>query len=87
MGRKSKEEGIYVHVQLIHFAVQQKLTQHWKATILQKKCKKKKKRLEFDEEQDIHKISKHILQVIYKFKIILFNNTDTQQTHLHDNQS
>ena len=39
MGRKSKEEGIYVYVWLIHFAVQQKLTQHCKATILQLKKK------------------------------------------------
>jgi len=37
MGRKSKEEGIYVHMWLIHFAVQQKLTPHYKATILQYK--------------------------------------------------
>ena len=35
MGRKSKEEGIDVYVWLIHLAVQQKLTQHCKATILQ----------------------------------------------------
>ena len=41
MGRKSKEEGIYVHMWLIHFAVQQKLTQHCKATRLQFKKKKK----------------------------------------------
>ena len=27
--------GIYVHIYLIHFSVQQKLTQHWKPTILQ----------------------------------------------------
>ena len=42
MGRKSKKEGICVYVWLIHFAVQQKLTQQCKATILQKKknCKK-----------------------------------------------
>ena len=35
MGRKSKEKGIYVYVWLIHFAVEQKLMQHCKATILQ----------------------------------------------------
>ena len=40
MGRKSKEEGMYVHMWLIHFAVQQKLTQHCKATVLQFKKKK-----------------------------------------------
>ena len=37
MGKKPKEERIYVYVWLIHFAVQQKLTQYSKATILQKK--------------------------------------------------
>ena len=36
MGRKSKKEGIFVYVQLSHFDVQQKLTQHCKATIFQK---------------------------------------------------
>ena len=35
LGKKSKEEGIYVCVWLIYFAVEQKLTQHSKATILQ----------------------------------------------------
>ena len=35
VGRKSKKERVYVYVQLIHFAVQQKLTQHCKAIILQ----------------------------------------------------
>ena len=37
MGRESKKEGIYVYVPLIHLAVQQKLTQDSKATILQLK--------------------------------------------------
>ena len=37
MGRKSKKEGIYVYIWLIHFAVQQKLTQQCKATTLQYK--------------------------------------------------
>jgi len=37
MGRKPKEEEIYVYIWLIHFAVQQKLTQHCKATIIQQK--------------------------------------------------
>ena len=32
MGRKSRKEGMHVYVQLIPFAVQQKLTQHCKAT-------------------------------------------------------
>ena len=35
MGRKYKKGGIHICIQLIHFAVQQKLTQHYKATILQ----------------------------------------------------
>ena len=34
---RSKEEGIYVYTQLIQFVVQQKLTQHCKATIAQLK--------------------------------------------------
>ena len=33
VGRKSKKEGIYVYIWLIHFIVQQKLTQHYKATM------------------------------------------------------
>ena len=37
MGRKSKEEGIYLFIWLIHFAIQQKLIQHCKATVLQLK--------------------------------------------------
>ena len=32
--RVSKREGIYAHIQLIHFIVQQKLTQHHKASIV-----------------------------------------------------
>ena len=44
MRRKSKTEGIYVYVQLIPFAIQQKLTQHCTATILQYTLKKEKKR-------------------------------------------
>ena len=35
MGKKLKNEGIYVNILLIHFGVQQKLIQHYKATILQ----------------------------------------------------
>ena len=35
MGKESKKEWIYVYVELIHFAVQQKLTQHVISTILQ----------------------------------------------------
>ena len=37
-GRETQEEGdmgIYVYVQLIHFVIQQKLTHHCKAIILQ----------------------------------------------------
>ena len=37
MGMESRREWIYVYVWLIHFAVQQKLTQHCKSTILQLK--------------------------------------------------
>ena len=42
MARKSKKEGIYAYIYLIHFAVQQKLIQHYKATMLQEKLIKKK---------------------------------------------
>ena len=35
IGRKSKNEGTYVFVRLIHFVLQQKMTQQCKATILQ----------------------------------------------------
>ena len=37
-GRETQEGGdmgIYVHIQLIHFVIKQKLTQHCKAIILQ----------------------------------------------------
>ena len=34
-GRRLKREGIYVYINLIHLVVQQKLTQHCKATIPQ----------------------------------------------------
>ena len=37
-GRETQEGGdmgIYVHIQLIHFVIQQKLTHHCKATVLQ----------------------------------------------------
>ena len=43
MGRKAKRERGYVYVWLIHFAEHWKLTQHHKATILQKKCIKRKR--------------------------------------------
>ena len=33
----SKKEGMYVYIELIHFVVQQKLTQHCKASLLQLK--------------------------------------------------
>ena len=32
-GESLKSKGVCVSVWLIHFAVQQKLTQHWKATL------------------------------------------------------
>ena len=39
-----KTEGIRVNLDLTHFAIQQKLTQHCKAIILQFKKKKKRKK-------------------------------------------
>ena len=35
MEGRPKREGIYVYIKLIHFVVQQKLTQHCEAIILQ----------------------------------------------------
>ena len=35
VGRRFQREGIYVYIRLIHFAEQQKLTQHCKTTIFQ----------------------------------------------------
>ena len=43
VGGRLQREGIYVYIELIHFVVQQKLTQHCKAIILQLKKKKKKR--------------------------------------------
>ena len=40
MGKESKKEWIYVYVQLTPFDIEQKLTQHCKATILQLKKKR-----------------------------------------------
>ena len=39
VGGRSKREGIYVYIQVIHFIAQQKLTQHCKAIILRLKKK------------------------------------------------
>ena len=41
MGGRSMREGVYAYTQLIHYIVQQKLTQHWKEIILQWEKKKK----------------------------------------------
>ena len=38
-GGRSQREGIYIYIELIHFIVQQELTQHCKAIILQFKKK------------------------------------------------
>ena len=43
MGGRCKREGLYVHIYLTHFIVQQKLTCHCKAIILQLKKKKRGK--------------------------------------------
>ena len=40
--QEPKRQGICVHVRQIHFTLQQKLTQHFKATIHQKILKRKK---------------------------------------------
>ena len=41
-GREIQKRGIYVYVELIHFAVPQKLIQQYKATIFQYKLKERK---------------------------------------------
>ena len=33
VGRRSKREGMYVYIELIHFIAQQKLTKHCKETV------------------------------------------------------
>ena len=38
VGERSKKEGIYVYIELVHFMVQQKLTRYCKAIILQQKA-------------------------------------------------
>ena len=45
MGKESEKEWIYVYVQLNHFAIHVKLTQHCKSTILQYKIKIKLKKI------------------------------------------
>ena len=55
MGGRSKREGIQVYIQLVHFIVQQKLTQHCKATILQWK---KKNETENSEPQRLYLLLK-----------------------------
>ena len=88
MGEKSKREGISVCVWLTHFAVQWKLTQQCKATILQKKLIKinkyyvilKKKRIEMargrlvfaDMRQEI-KLTQ-IPEIVLGFIIIIFKD-------------
>ena len=41
VGERSKKEGIYVYIELIHFIVQQKLSQHHKADLFQLKKRTK----------------------------------------------
>ena len=46
MTKESKKEWIYVNGLLIHFAVQQNITQSYKSTILQQKLIKKETKLQ-----------------------------------------
>ena len=57
LGGRSMREGLYVHIQLIHLIVQQRLPQHCKATMLQLKHKVKK--LKYGNS--LKKSSAHIL--------------------------
>ena len=49
VGGRFKREGTYIYLWLIDFSVQQKATQHCKATILQLK---KKKHWQFAEKEN-----------------------------------
>jgi len=63
MGRKPKREGIHVYVWLIHFAMQQKLTQHFKAYIPIKINLKKKKRKKAEERRRKKKCCSILLRI------------------------
>ena len=52
MGLESKKEWIYLYVQPIHLAVQQKLTQHCTSILLQEKLIDKK-----EEKRDLASLS------------------------------
>ena len=52
MGKESEKKQIHVYVQLIHFAVRLKLTQHCKSTILQYKIKIKFKNIVYCWRKD-----------------------------------
>ena len=60
VGRKSKKERIYVYMWPIHFATQQKLTQHPKATILQKKVNKNKAKVNTKKKKFFFLINVHL---------------------------
>jgi len=52
VGGRSKREGIYVLIELIHFVIQQKRAQHCKAITLPIKIQKsEKERIVFVEEK------------------------------------
>ena len=57
---------IYIYVWLIHFAVQQKLTQHCKATILQLKKKKMKTLIQKDTCTPLFRASLFTIAKIWK---------------------
>ena len=60
MGGRLKRKDIYVYLQLIHFVVQQKLTHHCKAIILQLKKKYPRKQV-FRYREDKIRIIKMVI--------------------------
>ena len=90
MGGKSKEEGIYVYMWLIHFAVQEKLTQHCKPTILQLKKTKNKTTATTKSVVNVNTAGLNkLLQSILKFyptmkcQIVPLGNTKKTQLYTH----
>ena len=67
MGKESKKESIHVHVQLIHFAVQQsaQYMPHCKSTILQKnQFFKKAKKVKIKKNKDSKLTSPYHLEIL-----------------------
>ena len=69
MGRKPKHEGIYAYVQLIHFGVQQKLTQSSYTPIK----KKVSDRQENHQSTSKQKLSNEYMYILYRLGKVITN--------------